>query len=186
MRGNGGKDMKASKEKPQTQPSTDIEIGIRNNLQPRRQLQKNVHPAEFVVDAEVAADTQHRFIVVVVVPFRMVVVAHADERPGAVIKIERFAAADGLEPQPMHVDKKEIVVVVVEIPGEQNVEPHGFGIAEMQVEPRRVADLKTDADVASFRLGRQGVWKQEVESQEETQEQYFAAGMPVSAEVLEM
>ena len=127
-----------------------MEIGIRDKVEPRCELQKNVEAIDLYIQPEIAAETYHRILVVVIV----VIVAHTDISARAVVKIEFRAGVERLEPKPVYVDKEKIAVVVVEIPGEQDVEPHGLGTPEMQVQPRRVAHLEADADVASLFLGK--------------------------------
>ena len=122
------------KEKPRTQPSANIEIGVGNEVEPRRELQENVEAFNLHIYAEVTAETQHSFVVIIV-KRRTVAVAvpHPDISTGAVIKIEFGIGTQRLEEQTVHVYEKEIMVIVVEIPGKQNVESHGFGVSEMQI-----------------------------------------------------
>lgn len=134
------------KEKPHPKPPSGFKVRIGCNRQSRRQLQKNIHAREFVIQAEVATKTDHH--IVVVVPPVTVVVAYPNERARAVKEIERFVCAESLKPQPVHIDEEKIAVVVVEIPGKQDVGAHGAAaVTKVQVQSGRVANLETDTDV---------------------------------------
>ena len=116
-------------EKTRAQAAAHIKISSGNNVQPRRELQKNIETINLDIDAKIAAESQHRIIV----PIAATIVAHPDVRPGAIIKIESWAGAEGFEKQPVYVHKEKIAVVVVKIPCKKNVEAHGFGAAKMEV-----------------------------------------------------
>ncbi len=128
-------------------------------------MQENVETVYLDIDAKIAAESQHR----VIVPIAAAMVAHTDVRPGAVIKIESWAGAEGFEKKPVHVHEEKIAVVVVKIPREKNVEAHGFGAAKMQVQAGRCASLKADTDAAAL-LSGQIVLKQQIENQEKEAE----------------